>query len=273
MTSLRHHAADRVAALDAAEVLLGAALLLVVARRGDAEATEAAVGGVELGARAGDRHPHRRVRLLHRLRQHVAFGHREAVALVRHVLVGPHLRQHPHELVPRLLGVVGIGVEAAELGPRGADRAVPTSSRPPEMMSSVAQRSATRIGWFISGTHTTAPWPMRMRSVCARHRGEHHLGRRAVRVLLEEVVLDRPHPVEAELVGEARLLERVAEHAGLDLGRERARRGHLEEDAELHAGDPKAVWLHSRQMTVRLAAPRARRSTCRRLHRTSTTSP
>jgi hypothetical protein len=66
-------------------------------------------------------------------------------------------------------------------------------------------------------------------------RGEHDLGGRAVRVLLEEVVLDRPHPVEAELVGQPRLLERVVEHRGLHVGRERTRRGHLEEDAESHA--------------------------------------
>ena len=45
-------------------------------------------------------------------------------------------------------------------------RAVPNSSRPPERMSSTAARSATRIGWFICGTHTTAPWPTRIRSVC-----------------------------------------------------------------------------------------------------------
>ena len=47
------------------------------------------------------------------------------------------------------------------------DRAVPSSKRPLEMMSSAAARSATRIGLFISGTHTTAPWPTRMRWVCA----------------------------------------------------------------------------------------------------------
>ena len=34
-------------------------------------------------------------------------------------------------------------------------------------MSSAAARSATRTGWFISGTHTTAPWPTLMRSVRA----------------------------------------------------------------------------------------------------------
>ena len=37
---------------------------------------------------------------------------------------------------------------------------------PPERMSRTAARSATRIGWFICGTHTTAPWPTRIRWVC-----------------------------------------------------------------------------------------------------------
>ena len=47
------------------------------------------------------------------------------------------------------------------------ERAVPTSSRPPDKMSRAAARSATRTGWFISGTQTTAPWATRMRSVRA----------------------------------------------------------------------------------------------------------
>ena len=46
------------------------------------------------------------------------------------------------------------------------ERAVPNSSRPPDRMSSTAARSAMRTGWFIFGTHTTAPWPTRMRLVC-----------------------------------------------------------------------------------------------------------
>ena len=67
-----------------------------------------------------------------------------------------------------------------------------------------------------------------------RDRGEEHLGRRAVAVALEEVVLHGPHPVEAELVGEDRLLHRVL--VDLPLGRAVERRGHgqLEEDAEPH---------------------------------------
>ena len=42
------------------------------------------------------------------------------------------------------------------------------------------------------------------------HGREEQLRCRAVRVLLEEVMLDRPHRVEAELVGQPSLLERVA---------------------------------------------------------------
>ena len=209
VTSRRHDAADRVALLDAAEVLRGAALLLGVAGRRDAEAAETAVGGVELGARAGDRDPHRRVRLLHRLRQHVALGHREAAALPRHVPVAPQLRQHAHELVPGLLGVVGVGVEAAELGPRRAARGADLE---PAARDDV-ERGAP-LGDADRVVHLGHADDRAVADADAlglrRHRGEQHLGRRAVRILLEEVVLDRPHPVEAELVGEARLLERVA---------------------------------------------------------------
>ena len=39
--------------------------------------------------------------------------------------------------------------------------------------------------------------------------GQEHLGRARVRVLLEEVVLDLPDVVDADLVGELDLLERV----------------------------------------------------------------
>ena len=65
-------------------------------------------------------------------------------------------------------------------------------------------------------------------------RGQEHLRRRAVAVALEEVVLDRPHPVEAELVGEDRLLEGVLVHEALAVAVERRGHGELEEDAEAH---------------------------------------
>src|SRR5205823_6879159 len=48
-----------------------------------------------------------------------------------------------------------------------------------------------------------------------RHRGEEHLRRARVAVLLEEVVLHFPHVMEAEGVGKRALLQRVADELGL----------------------------------------------------------
>ena len=42
-------------------------------------------------------------------------------------------------------------------------------------------------------------------------RSHHHLGRRTVRVVAVEVVLDEPHAIEAGLVGQGDLVQRVAE--------------------------------------------------------------
>ena len=49
---------------------------------------------------------------------------------------------------------------------------VPNSTRPPEIRSSVATRSATRAGWLTAGGTWTIPWPRRIR-LCAgwRRRG------------------------------------------------------------------------------------------------------
>ena len=66
-----------------------------------------------------DRHPQRRVGLLVRLGQHGPGRHREELALVAEALLHPHLRDRVDELVPALLRLVGVGPEAAELGPRG----------------------------------------------------------------------------------------------------------------------------------------------------------
>ena len=67
-------------------------------------------------------------------------------------------------------------------------------------------------------------------------RGEEHLGRAGVAVLLEEVVLDLPHVVEAHSVGQLDLLERVLEQLVLVVGTPRAGQLVLVENAELHDG-------------------------------------
>ncbi len=50
-----------------------------------------------------------------------------------------------------------------------------------------------------------------------RHGRENDLRRRRMRVLLEEMVLDAPHRVEAQLVGQTGLLERIVEDRALHL--------------------------------------------------------
>ena len=76
------------------------------------------------------------------------------------------------------------------------ERPVPKSTRPSEMRSSTATDSAVRIGWLYGFGNSRTPYPMRMFSVQRRDRAVEHLGVRAVRVLVEEVVLDGPERVE-----------------------------------------------------------------------------
>src|SRR5205823_5781225 len=66
--------------------------------------------------------------------------------------------------------------------------------------------------------------------------GEEHLGRRGVAVLLEEVVLDLPDAVHAELVGQLHLLEGVLDELVLGVGLPGAGELMLVEHAELHGG-------------------------------------
>src|SRR5262249_26956268 len=65
--------------------------------------------------------------------------------------------------------------------------------------------------------------------------GEEDLGRRRVRVLLEEVVLDLPGVVEPEAIGELDLVERLADETRLAVLVPGSRELVLVEDAELHA--------------------------------------
>ena len=228
-----HEAADRITIRDAAVVLLRTAFLL--GERGGAhpQAPQPSLGSVQLGARRSHRHPHGRVRLLERLGDDVAGRHLETGALPAEVIVGPHLRDHPTELVPRLLRVVGIGAEPAEFGPRarsgraqlqaavrdGVERCRPLGN--PDRV--------VHLGHAHHGTvaHSDA---LRLR----RDGREEHLGRGAVRVLLEEVMLHRPDVVEPQLVGHPALFERIVVCQPFVGPAERPRHRQLVEDPELH---------------------------------------
>ncbi len=80
-------------------------------------------------------------------------------------------------------------------------------------------------------------------------RSEEDLGRGRVRVLLEEVVLDLPGVVDAELVGELDLVERFLEEALLRALGPRPRKLVLVEDPELHF---RSVRIPSARLTSNL---------------------
>ncbi len=98
----------------------------------------------------------------------------------------------------------------------------------------MAMRSATRAGWLNGGAVSTTPWPRRMRDVRWLQAARNTSGRRGVAVLLEEVVLDLPHVVEAQRVGELDLFEGVLEQAVLRAVLPGTAHLVLVEDAELH---------------------------------------
>ena len=84
---------------------------------------------------------------------------------------------------------------------------MPNSTRPLLTRSSRRLLSATRAGWLV--VSWMMPWPRRMRLVRWLAAAEEDLGRRGVGVFLQEMVLDLPGVVVAELVREFDLIERV----------------------------------------------------------------
>ena len=218
-------------------VRLYLALLLGEAAEREAERTQAALRRVDFGAGARYRNPHRRMRLLVRLRQHRALRHREVRALVAETLLRPHLRQHAHVFVPRRLRGIGIRTEAAEFGPR---RAAAGADFEPSARHDVEHRAAFgdadhRID--LRHAHVDAVTDadaLRLRG----DRGQEDLRRRAMRILFEEVMLDRPAIIEAQLVREDRLLDAVVVDALFGVAMPRPRHADFIEDAELHSRTP-----------------------------------
>ena len=88
--------------------------------------------------------------------------------------------------------------------PRCDDSPLPNSTRPLETRSSMLTRSAVRAGWLNlrRGQDDAVAEADVLGALAAG--GEEHLGRRRVAVLLEEVVLDLPHVLDARASRRAR---------------------------------------------------------------------
>ena len=100
------------------------------------------------------------------------------------------------------------------------------------------------------------PWPEPDPSRALAGGAQEDLRRRAVRVLLEEVVLDGPCVVEPQAIGQLDLAQRVLQHLILALLTPRPGNLHFVEDPELHARSPLTGlgWDRRRDPSVREAA-------------------
>jgi hypothetical protein len=239
----RHHrevrvdaVAERHALLRANDVVVdrrpGAGLLRVEEREGERSDSERRRDLDRVAVRA--RHPHRRMRLLHGLGQHVAAGHREVLALE------PGIRLEDHHVGDLLGGLerhralfLRLDGESAEFQPRCAfaDPEVDAAVR-----NDVERRKALRSARRVVVIRNDLPDPVRKANAFrpGSSRREEHFRRRRMRVLVEEMVLDFPRVVVAETVGERDLLERLVEQAPLVVRRPRPGELHLVEDAESH---------------------------------------
>ena len=109
--------------------------------------------------------------------------------------------------------------------------------------------------------------------------GEEHLGRRAVRVLVEEVVFDRPCVVEAEPVGQYHLFGRLMQQVVLVVVGPRLGELVLVEDAELHRVssahlDPVTAVAGEKSVArIEPNVPVVAYQRLRRVHRTARCSP
>ena len=179
------------------------------------------------------RAPDRRVRVLERLRQHAPARHRPVGAVERVLVVGPAADDVLERLLPHRARVLRVDAEALELGARrraaGAELDAPVGEQ-------VEHRDRLR------GAHRVVVRPRQQAHAVAEPQPRRlggdvpveDLGVRAVRELLEEVVLDRPQAVEARLLAEHGLLDDVLVRLVLAVAAPRPRDRDLVEQCQLH---------------------------------------
>ncbi len=230
--------ADGLGAVGLALAVVREALLELLGRVADGERqqADAALADLVVAVDARRRAPDRRVRILQRLRVHAPLRHRPVLALELVLVVGPAADDVAERLVPHLARLVRVDAEAFDLGARrraaGAelDATVADEVEHRDALGG-ADRMVVRLG---QQPHAVAD------AQVLGDRGDvpvQHLGVRAVRVLVEEVVLDGPERVEAHAVAELHLLDRVLVRLVLRPRVPRLRHRNLVEHRELHGHD------------------------------------
>ena len=181
------------------------------------------------------RHPEGRVRLLHGFGDDVAWRHlHEAAVDAGERRFGHAAERDLQAFEPGLTLRRRIDQETAQLGFRAG---LPGTELDPSTRQQVERgHPLGRAGGVVvagRGLNDPVPEPDVLRPLAAR--AEEHLWCRGVAVLLQEVMLDLPHHVEPEAIGQLDLLQGVLQDAELGVLLPRTRKLVLVEDSELHA--------------------------------------
>ena len=171
------------------------------------------------------------MRLLERLRDHVARGKVVVLAVEFPAVAGEHRDDGAHRLLPAVALVAHAHAERVQLrGPRRLAHAEIDASAGEQIERRDLLRHAMRL---VGGELDHAMAEPDVLGALAR-RTEEHLRRRRVGVLFQEVMLDHPGIVVAELIRELELIERLLQQvifAGISPG---TRELVFIEHAELH---------------------------------------
>ena len=196
---------------------------------------EAQLAHLSMAVLAARRAPDRRVGLLDRLGLHPALRHRQCSpsnsysSLVQHPTTWPMASCHMARVWR------GVDAEALELG---AGRRPAGAEVDPAVGDEVEHRHRLRRAHgMVVGLRHEPHAEAEPHALGAGGDGAvEHLGVRAVRELLEEVVLDRPERVPAVLLAGHRLLDRVLVGEPLAVGPPRPGDRDLVEQGEAHGG-------------------------------------
>ena len=151
------------------------------------------------------RHPHPRVRLLVGLRAHVARRHVPELALPREEAVLPDLRDHRQRLFPHRARVARVDAHADLLvrrRPAGAEL-----DPAPRQVIDHRHALGHAHGMVVGKNHHAESEADALGPLAQR--AEDHLRARGHREARQEVVLDEPDGIEAHLVREHALLDRL----------------------------------------------------------------
>ena len=174
------------------------------------------------------------MRLLHGLGHDVARRHLEEPSVVAgERLLDEHASHRVERLAPLFALRGAVDAEASELGLR---RRLASAEIDPSVGQQVERGDALGDpGGMVELMRQLDDAVAQADAIGAlAGRRQEHLGSRGVAVLLEEVVLDLPHVVDAEAVGQLDLIQRVLEQLVLTAVAPRPRQLVLVEDSELH---------------------------------------